>query len=204
MLGQAMLQGNMNVPNAPQAAPMGAGNQDQEEIVVDAEQQPIELQRELLLTRLGEPMAQKMINGVLREEPKTYAPGNPQNKGLFGAKGTLRDIIGILGDSLLVGNDVDPVYGPQRKREKMAEAMEIERNTPGAGLRYMERIDPEFARKYVESDRSAAIDREEIGARTAGIERQRQADLRARSARPCTVRGGTGAPPLQCRRRSAD
>lgn len=44
-------------------------------------------------------------------------------KGMFGLKGTLRDVLGTLGDSLLVGSDADRIYQPQRQRERAGDAM---------------------------------------------------------------------------------
>lgn len=40
-----------------------------------------------------------------------------QHKGLFGVKGTLRDILGLLGDSYLMANGRDPYYSPIRRGE---------------------------------------------------------------------------------------
>lgn len=46
----------------------------------------------------------------------------PERKGMFGVKGTLRDVLGILGDALLVGSGNKPVYFPGRQQEKIADA----------------------------------------------------------------------------------
>lgn len=46
-----------------------------------------------------------------------------QRKGLFGMKGTLRDIVGLLGDAFLVQSGNKPLYQQQREREKMGDAM---------------------------------------------------------------------------------
>jgi len=44
-------------------------------------------------------------------------------RGMFGVKGTLRDILGTLGDAFLVQSGNDPVYAPQRDRERVGDAM---------------------------------------------------------------------------------
>lgn len=44
-------------------------------------------------------------------------------KGMFGVKGTLRDVLGTLGDAFLVQSGRDTVYRPQRLREQMGDAM---------------------------------------------------------------------------------
>jgi hypothetical protein len=53
------------------------------------------------------------------EELKEILP----RKGMFGVKGTLRDILGTLGDAFLVQGGRDAVYRPQRQREQMGDAM---------------------------------------------------------------------------------
>lgn len=47
----------------------------------------------------------------------------PQRKGMFGMKGTLRDVVGLLGDAFLVQGGGKAIYGPQRERERLADAM---------------------------------------------------------------------------------
>lgn len=44
-------------------------------------------------------------------------------KGMFGLKGTLRDVLGLVGDSFLTQAGRDKVYQPQRDRERMGDAM---------------------------------------------------------------------------------
>lgn len=183
MLGQAALQGNFNmpmqgVPVAPAPEPVDPGSQDQQTIVVNAEQDPIELQREVLLTRLGAPPVQKMVNGVLREDPRTYRPGTGGD--LPKGRKVLADVLGLLGDSFLVQAGKDKIYEPYKQNQKIAEALEMERATPGSGMRYLERADANVARKIFESNRSAAIDREEIAARqSVADQRRREARLKA-------------------------
>jgi hypothetical protein len=44
-------------------------------------------------------------------------------KGMFGVKGTLRDVLGTLGDAFLVQSGNNRVYAPQRQQEKEADAL---------------------------------------------------------------------------------
>lgn len=48
---------------------------------------------------------------------------NVQHKGLFGMKGTLRDVLGILGDAFLVQGGRNQIYAPGRSREMAGDAM---------------------------------------------------------------------------------
>lgn len=47
----------------------------------------------------------------------------PQRQGMFGVKGTLRDVLGLIGDSLLGGAKMKPIYAPIRERENLSDAM---------------------------------------------------------------------------------
>ncbi len=53
------------------------------------------------------------------EELKEILP----RKGMFGVKGTLRDILGTLGDAFLVQGGGDALYAATREKEKMGDAM---------------------------------------------------------------------------------
>ena len=59
------------------------------------------------------------------QEPELTVSGKDpiEHKGLFGVKGTLRDILGLLGDTYLIANGRDATYGPTRRREKASAEM---------------------------------------------------------------------------------
>lgn len=44
-------------------------------------------------------------------------------KGMFGVKGTLRDVLGLLGDTLLVGGGDNAIYAPRRAQEREGDAL---------------------------------------------------------------------------------
>ena len=46
-----------------------------------------------------------------------------QRRGMFGMKGTLRDVIGVLGDAFLIQSGNAPIYAPTRRRERISDAM---------------------------------------------------------------------------------
>ena len=46
-----------------------------------------------------------------------------QHKGLFGIHGNLRNILGILGDSLIAGNGGRPIFTPSVEDEKVSDAI---------------------------------------------------------------------------------
>ncbi len=43
-------------------------------------------------------------------------------RGMFGMKGTLRDVVGILGDAFLIQSGNSPIYMPTRQRERISDA----------------------------------------------------------------------------------
>lgn len=47
----------------------------------------------------------------------------PERKGMFGVKGTLRDILGTVSDALLEGSGRKAIYRPAREQERIADAM---------------------------------------------------------------------------------
>ncbi len=63
-----------------------------------------------------DPNAGRAVPDVSTEEvtPRT---------GMFGVKGTLRDIIGTLGDAFLIQSGNAPMYAPRRREERIGDAM---------------------------------------------------------------------------------
>jgi hypothetical protein len=79
-----------------------------------------------------------------------------QRKGMFGVKGTLRDVLGLVGDAFLVQGGKDTVYAPQRQREKIADAMAGFSVDPVAAAERVTGVDPvtgqEFYKNYLVSE----------------------------------------------------
>lgn len=49
--------------------------------------------------------------------------GLPEHKGMFGVKGTLRDILGMVGDAFLLQSGNKEIYAPHRRQEQISDAM---------------------------------------------------------------------------------
>ena len=62
-------------------------------------------------------------NRNVLEEAQYSMEQAPERKGMFGMKGTLRDILGTVGDAFLIGTGRNAIYTPGREREKMGDAM---------------------------------------------------------------------------------
>lgn len=68
-----------------------------------------------------------------------------EHKGMFGVKGTLREVLGTLGDAFLVQGGAKPIYAPTRQRERMGDAMAGYTQAPRSAAERMTAVDPEFA-----------------------------------------------------------
>lgn len=66
--------------------------------------------------------------------PEQAANSAPQRKGLFGMKGTLRDVVGTVGDALLIGAGRNAIYGPGREQERQADALVGLTSNPNAAI----------------------------------------------------------------------
>jgi len=83
---------------------------------------------------VDEILANGLGNSAILEQAQLAAEDAPQRKGMFGVKGTLRDIIGTLGDAFLVQSGNKAIYGPRRDQEKQADAMGGMTGDPGAAV----------------------------------------------------------------------
>jgi hypothetical protein len=79
------------------------------------------------------------------EERNQAAKNVPQHKGMFGIKGTLRDILGTVGDAFVVGAGGDAIYGAQRQKERESDAMAGFTADPQAGAERMGGVNPDRA-----------------------------------------------------------
>lgn len=92
---------------------------------------------------------------LLRDEALKRGAEVSDRKGMFGMKGTLRDVLGLVGDAFLVQGGGKALYRPTREQEKFSDAMAgSSRDATGAYERSMG-INPEaaneFYNKYLES-----------------------------------------------------
>ncbi len=77
---------------------------------------------------------------------------NSERKGMFGVGGTLRDVLGFLGDSYLVSQGKGPAYQARRQQEKWADALQGFSQGGDAERSAIERamrIDPEATTEFL-------------------------------------------------------
>ena len=99
-----------------------------------------------------------------------------QHKGLLGVKGTLRDILGYVGDTLLAGSGHSPIYGRVRQQERLGDAMAGYTSDPLAAAERVAQIDPNAGMKLQE----LAVNNELKKAQLSSIENYRQTQVEAR------------------------
>ena len=77
----------------------------------------------------------------------------PARSGMFGVKGTLRDVIGTIGDAFLTQAGRDTVYAPRRQNERESDALAgFTGEDPAAAMAAVERladVNPEAARELM-------------------------------------------------------
>lgn len=107
-----------------------------------------------------------------------------QRRGLFGTRGTLRNVLGTLGDALLTANGGQATYAPQRRQERLADAMVGYTNSPEAAMAAVERvtqIDPEAGRVLYEQIQNDALRNAQIEASRASSQSTENNRLATRS-----------------------
>lgn len=136
-------------PTAPgQGAPDTIGTED---IVANGQRQPGPVAPQDLVPRsLGN-------RDFIEERQQAAQNGSEaaQHKGMFGTKGVLRDVLGILGDSFLVQRGNKAIYRPQRDKEDAADAMAGFTQDPLAAAERMTGVDPAAAREMLKNQQEA-------------------------------------------------
>lgn len=80
-------------------------------------------------------------------------------KGMFGVGGTLRDVLGVLGDAFLVQSGNEPLYAPTREQERFSDAMAGSSVNPMAAYERAMGVNPQgamdFRKDYVTGNNAA-------------------------------------------------
>jgi hypothetical protein len=70
-------------------------------------------------------------------------------KGMFGVKGTLRDVLGLVGDAFLVQGGRNPYYQPLRRQENISDAMAGFTENPEAAAERVAYYDPKMGQEIL-------------------------------------------------------
>jgi len=93
----------------------------------------------------------------------------PQHQGLFHTKGTLRNILGTLGDAFLIQSGHNPMYAPARAQEKAGDALSGFTVDPLAAVERLAQANPAMANQLY-----ASIQQQQL--RQAQLQRQQEQD----------------------------
>jgi len=112
-----------------------------------------------------------------------------QHKGMFGLKGTLRDVLGLLGDSLLVGSGKGSVYDKARQRELEGDAVAGFTRDPGAAAERATGVNTQLAKEL----QTLAVNEQLKRAQLQSAEAARQSLIDQRRAETLEKAGKTVA-----------
>lgn len=104
------------------------------------------------------------------EEALQAQANSPQRKGMFGVKGTLRDVLGTIGDAFLVQSGNKQMYAPRRDQERMGDALAGFTQDPMAALERLATLPggAEMAQKFYDD-----ISQNQIRSKTAEMTGQK-------------------------------
>lgn len=92
-----------------------------------------------------------LLEDIIAHQNQVAATGGQSNelqhKGMFGIKGTMRDILGTLGDAFLTQSGNNPLYRQQRQVEKEGDAMLGFADNPLAAVERLAAVNPSAARE---------------------------------------------------------
>jgi hypothetical protein len=134
-------QADPNVPaglaTAPGAAPDTVANQ---EIVVEKRRPGPPQPEDLVPLNLGN-------RDQILEAKQAMANGSDaaDHRGMFKTKGTLRDILGVLGDAFLIQSGNKAMYAPQRDQEKASDALAGFTQQPQEAVERLAQVNPDAA-----------------------------------------------------------
>jgi len=86
------------------------------------------------------------------KQGQTNSKGEAQRKGRFGVSGTLRDILGALGDNYLMSKGAKPAYRELRQQERTSDALAgLGQDDDRAVIGRLANVDPEMAAKLYDN-----------------------------------------------------
>lgn len=98
------------------------------------------------VTVTGAAPRRRQVQPDLRSAPSpSFTEELLPREGRFGVKGTLRDILGTVGDAFLINHGASPMYAPQRQMEKEASALYDFTENPEEALERLAAINPQRA-----------------------------------------------------------
>lgn len=116
---------------------------------------------------------------AIRKRKRAVEAGEAEadRRGMFGVKGTLRDVLGLVGDSFLMGQGKDPMYQARRDRERLSDAQAGFSINPRAAAERMGYYDPAAGREALNDYEQQELRR----AQQQSLEDTRQSQIETRN-----------------------
>jgi len=102
--------------------------------------------------------------------------GPRQLPDILGIKGGFRDALGTIGDSLLMAHGKDPIYGPEKKRAAVPEAMTDFATHPSEAIQRLAQVDAGMAREIAAKHAEEQAKNAETTSKTFGQNLENQAN----------------------------
>lgn len=122
---------------------------------------------------------------------------NSDRKGMFGVKGTLRDILGLVGDAFLVQSGNNAIYLPRRQEEKWSDAMAGFSDGPEAERIAIERamrIDPGRTQEFLKQSQLNRVNQGNLALRGDELTQKVGNEAMKRSGQIMAAAVATGDP----------
>ena len=98
------------------------------------------------------------------EAARAAMANEPPHKGMFGLKGTLRDILGTVGDAFLVQGGGNPLYRQTVDQEKTSDALSGFSANPMAAIERLAQVNPDAAAKLMQTTQTDMTNQGRVGA----------------------------------------
>lgn len=86
--------------------------------------------------------------GAPQQQPPVEQPRQlNEHKGLFGLKGTARNVLGTIGDALLINSGAPPLFRQQVQREEQEDALADYNTDPEGAINRLAKVNPDAAAK---------------------------------------------------------
>jgi hypothetical protein len=136
-----------------------------------------------------------------RQADITQTEEASDRRGMFGMKGTLRDVIGLVGDAFLMQSGNNPVYAPTRQRERISDAWAGASEKPIAAAERVGYYDAGMGQDLLKdaqtasrADKTVEVQRQRLAQASAEDKRQWYKDASARISQGFAAALQTGSP----------
>ena len=121
-----------------------------------------------------------------RDEALQYGSEDSQHRGMFGLKGTLRDVLGLAGDAFLLQAGRNPMYMPKRRQERLSDAMAGFTQDPQSAIERIAGVNPALAQEMNQQYNTQMLSQGRLDNNV------RNTDLAAARARNAVINGMRG------------